>query len=181
MSSVAQVRTHSHQGDGTVIQSKVVADRLMAQPHAAMRQAVVAHQVEKRFGEVLAVENASFSIEPGSFIAATPGDQRTWMELLFLSFTTLSGVGLSDILPVLPMARARVTPGFGVGVKLNSADFQKGGFDAEDAAAVVRLLNEEAVDLVEISGGSYESPAMHGRPVSHDCRPSCARAGSCPR
>jgi len=30
------------------------------------------------------------------------------MELLFLSFTTLSGVGLSDILPVLPMARALV-------------------------------------------------------------------------
>jgi hypothetical protein len=30
------------------------------------------------------------------------------IELLFLSFTTLSGVGLSDILPVLPMARALV-------------------------------------------------------------------------
>ena len=57
----------------------------------------------------------------------------------------------------------RAAAGFGVGVKLNSADFQKGGFDAADAAAVVRLLNAEAVDLVEISGGSYESPAMHGR------------------
>lgn len=69
MSSVVQVRTHSHQGDGTVIQSKVVADRPMTQPHTATHQAVVAHQVEKRFGEVLAVENASFSIEPGSFIS----------------------------------------------------------------------------------------------------------------
>jgi hypothetical protein len=46
---------------------------------------------------------------PGSFSAVTgTGDLRTWFELLFLSFTTLSGVGLSDILPVLPMARALV-------------------------------------------------------------------------
>jgi hypothetical protein len=46
---------------------------------------------------------------PGSFGAlANPGDPRTWMELLFLSFTTLSGVGLGDIVPLLPMARALV-------------------------------------------------------------------------
>ena len=46
---------------------------------------------------------------PGSFgAAAGSNDPRPWMELLFLSFTTLSGVGLSDILPVLPMARALV-------------------------------------------------------------------------
>lgn len=68
------------------------------------------------------------------------------------------------LIEILRAVRARVSPGFGVGVKLNSADFQKGGFDAEDAVAVVRLLNLEAVDMVEISGGSYESPAMHGRP-----------------
>src|SRR3954451_6511580 len=46
---------------------------------------------------------------PGSFGAgAGAGSARTWMDLLFLSFTTLSGVGLSDIVPVLPMARALV-------------------------------------------------------------------------
>ena len=46
---------------------------------------------------------------PGSFGAgAGPGGSRTWLELLFLSFTTLSGVGLSDIVPVLPMARSLV-------------------------------------------------------------------------
>ena len=60
--------------------------------------------------------------------------------------------------------RARVTPGFGVGVKLNSADFQRDGFEPKDAATVVRWLNELPVDLVEISGGSYESPAMQGTP-----------------
>lgn len=47
-------------------------------------------------------------------------------------------------------------------VKLNSADFQRGGFSAEDAEQVVRLLNGQGVDLVELSGGSYEAPAMQG-------------------
>jgi hypothetical protein len=46
---------------------------------------------------------------PGSFGALSgPPDARTWMELLFLSFTTLSGVGLGDIIPLQPMARALV-------------------------------------------------------------------------
>jgi hypothetical protein len=48
-------------------------------------------------------------LAPGSFSAvAVPGTPRPWIELLFLSFTTLSGVGLGDIVPVLPMARALI-------------------------------------------------------------------------
>ena len=35
-----------------------------------------------------------------------PPDQRTWMELLFLSFTTLTSTGLSDVVPIKPFARA---------------------------------------------------------------------------
>lgn len=66
--------------------------------------------------------------------------------------------------------RAQVASSFGVAVKLNSADFQKGGFGPEDAVAVVRMLNAEAVEFVEISGGSYESPAMHGRPAHASTR-----------
>ena len=46
---------------------------------------------------------------PDSFIGITePGAPRSWMELLFLSFTTLSGVGIGDILPLRPRARALV-------------------------------------------------------------------------
>lgn len=46
---------------------------------------------------------------PGSFTAAVdPEAPRTWFELLFLSFTNLTSVGLSDITPVLPQARAIV-------------------------------------------------------------------------
>ena len=50
-----------------------------------------------------------------------------------------------------------------ISVKLNSADFQRGGFDSDDAMLVVKGLGELAVDLVELSGGSYESPAMQGQ------------------
>lgn len=49
--------------------------------------------------------------------------------------------------------------------KLNSADFQRGGFDADDARQVIAMLEPLGVDLVELSGGSYESPAMTGRPA----------------
>jgi hypothetical protein len=46
---------------------------------------------------------------PGSFTAAVnPESARTWVELLFLSFTTLSSTGLSDVIPVTAFARAVV-------------------------------------------------------------------------
>jgi len=66
------------------------------------------------------------------------------------------------LLEVVREIRARVEPGFGVSVKLNSADFQRGGYDIGDAKQVVDWLNGEDVDFVEISGGSYESAAMMG-------------------
>lgn len=45
---------------------------------------------------------------PGSFVAQSEGEFRTWVELLYLSFSLLSGVGLSDVIPVHPQARALV-------------------------------------------------------------------------
>lgn len=49
------------------------------------------------------------ALQPASFIAAVdPTADRTWVELLFLSFTTLSSTGLSDIVPVRPYARSVV-------------------------------------------------------------------------
>ncbi|WP_175650665.1 NADH:flavin oxidoreductase/NADH oxidase family protein [Pseudomonas sp. Marseille-P9899] len=66
------------------------------------------------------------------------------------------------LLDIVKAVRAVVSPQFAVAVKLNSADFQRGGFSADDARAVLQLLNPLAVDLVELSGGSYEAPAMQG-------------------
>ena len=69
------------------------------------------------------------------------------------------------LLEIVRAIRAEVAPGFSVAVKLNSADFQRGGFDADDARKVIDMLAPLGVDLVELSGGSYESPAMTGRPT----------------
>jgi len=49
------------------------------------------------------------AIYPGTFTAAVdPAEARSWMELLFLSFTTLSSTGLSDVVPVEPFGRSMV-------------------------------------------------------------------------
>jgi 2,4-dienoyl-CoA reductase-like NADH-dependent reductase (Old Yellow Enzyme family) len=58
--------------------------------------------------------------------------------------------------------RQAVGNDFPVGIKLNSADFQKGGFTQEDSMEVVKHLSELGMDLIEISGGTYEAPAMMG-------------------
>lgn len=67
------------------------------------------------------------------------------------------------LLDIVRTVRAEVAPEFAVTVKLNSADFQRGGFDADDAESVIAMLAPLGVDVVELSGGSYESPAMTGQ------------------
>lgn len=64
------------------------------------------------------------------------------------------------LLRVIKEVRAQVGSGYPVSVKLNSSDFQKGGFTPDECLEVVRWLNGAGVDLLEISGGSYEQPAM---------------------
>ncbi|MBB6489149.1 NADH:flavin oxidoreductase/NADH oxidase family protein [Rhizobium lusitanum] len=66
------------------------------------------------------------------------------------------------LLDIVSAVRAAVAPGFVVAVKLNSADFQRGGFSPDDARSVVAMLGALGVDMVELSGGSYEAPAMMG-------------------
>lgn len=66
------------------------------------------------------------------------------------------------LLDVVRNVRRTVGDDFPVSVKLNSADFQKGGFTAEDCHQVVRWLVEAGIDLLEISGGTYEQPRMSG-------------------
>jgi hypothetical protein len=52
------------------------------------------------------VYSATQVVFPGSFVGTGGGDEREWFELLFLSFSVLTSVGLSDVLPVLPQARS---------------------------------------------------------------------------
>lgn len=58
--------------------------------------------------------------------------------------------------------RKKVGPGFPVGIKINSADFQKGAFTEEESMEVISMLNKEGMDLIEVSGGTYERAAMVG-------------------
>jgi len=64
---------------------------------------------------------------------------------------------------IIRRVRATCSADFIVAVKLNSADFQRGGFDVKDAIEVVKSLHSLQVDFIELSGGSYEAPAMQGK------------------
>jgi len=66
------------------------------------------------------------------------------------------------VLAVYQAIRDTVGPDFPVGIKLNSADFMKDGLSEEESMDVVRALSEAGIDLIEISGGTYEAPAMTG-------------------
>jgi 2,4-dienoyl-CoA reductase-like NADH-dependent reductase (Old Yellow Enzyme family) len=54
--------------------------------------------------------------------------------------------------------RAKTGPEFNIGIKINSSDFQKGGFTEEDSINVAKALDALGIDLIEISGGSWENP-----------------------
>ncbi|NMO95592.1 NADH:flavin oxidoreductase/NADH oxidase family protein [Paenibacillus lemnae] len=66
--------------------------------------------------------------------------------------------------------RHEVGPEYAVSIKLNSADFQRGGFTEEESLEVIRTLSDLGIDLIEISGGSYEKPAMTGSEVRESTR-----------
>lgn len=138
--------------------------KMFAQPRA-MDEADIAEVIERFAATAHAAEQAGFT---GVQIHAAHG----YLLSQFLSPLANRrddgwGGSLAGrarlLLDVVRAVRARVTPAFCVGVKLNSADFQRGGFSEHDAREVLAMLNAEQVDLVELSGGSYESPAMQGR------------------
>jgi 2,4-dienoyl-CoA reductase-like NADH-dependent reductase (Old Yellow Enzyme family) len=67
------------------------------------------------------------------------------------------------VVEVYRKTRALVGNDFPIGIKLNSADFQKGGFSEDESMEIVKILSTEGIDLIEISGGTYEAPAMMGK------------------
>jgi len=66
------------------------------------------------------------------------------------------------LLEIVRASLSATGTGFGVAVKLNSADFQRGGFTLEESMDVAQALDAEGIDYLEISGGNYERPAMVG-------------------
>ncbi|MFT5580039.1 MAG: 2,4-dienoyl-CoA reductase-like NADH-dependent reductase (Old Yellow Enzyme family) [Paraglaciecola psychrophila] len=66
------------------------------------------------------------------------------------------------LLEIIRAIRKAVGATFPISVKLNSADFQKGGFSHADSIQVAQWLNAEGLDLLELSGGTYEQPKLVG-------------------
>ena len=66
------------------------------------------------------------------------------------------------LLEAVRRIRRATGDGFTIAVKLNSSDFRRGGLSEDDAAEVARLLDAEGIDLLEVSGGTYESGALLG-------------------
>ena len=64
------------------------------------------------------------------------------------------------VLEVYREIRQQVGSDYPVGIKINSADFQRGGFTESESMEVIKFLSIEGIDLIEISGGTYEKPAM---------------------
>jgi 2,4-dienoyl-CoA reductase-like NADH-dependent reductase (Old Yellow Enzyme family) len=62
---------------------------------------------------------------------------------------------------VVREVRAAVRPDFIIAVKLNSSDFQKGGFSHEESILVAQMIEKEGVDFIEISGGTFETPTAY--------------------
>ncbi|WP_336143615.1 NADH:flavin oxidoreductase/NADH oxidase family protein [Acinetobacter sp. 102] len=58
--------------------------------------------------------------------------------------------------------RDATSENFIISVKLNSADFQRGGITEEDVITVFKAIDAAGIDIIEISGGTYEAPAMAG-------------------
>ena len=65
------------------------------------------------------------------------------------------------LLSVVRAVRTHVAAGFILAVKLNSSDFEKGGFDHLESASVAKMLEAEGVDFIEISGGTFEAPTAY--------------------
>lgn len=72
------------------------------------------------------------------------------------------------LLETVAAVRAAVGPRFAISVKLNSADFSKGGFSHEDSLRVAQWLSEARIDLLEVSGGTYEKLALMGDQSDED-------------
>jgi 2,4-dienoyl-CoA reductase-like NADH-dependent reductase (Old Yellow Enzyme family) len=76
------------------------------------------------------------------------------------------------VFEIIDAIKARVPKSFLLSMKLNSADFAEGGFNEDESGKVCRMLEEAGVDLIELSGGSYESLAFEHKKESTKKRES---------
>lgn len=79
------------------------------------------------------------------------------------------------LLEIYKAVRVATSDNFIVSVKLNSADFQRGGITEEEVIEVFKAIDAAGIDLIEISGGTYEAPAMAGAKADRRKKSTIAR------
>ncbi len=141
-----------------------LSNKDFAQPRA-LTEAEIKHLIERHIDTAKIAKKAGFT---GVQIHAAHG----YLINQFLS--PLSNQRIDDwggtpekrmrfLLEVYQGIRNTLGQDFPISVKLNSADFQRGGFTEEESINVVQVLEKVGVDLIEISGGTYEKLAMMGQ------------------
>ena len=130
----------------------------------AMTEAEIAHAIDQ-FGY------AARQVREAGFTGVTLHAAHGYLISQFLSPLTnrrrdVWGGPLENrarfLLAVLTTVREAVGPGFPIGAKLNSSDFQRGGFTSTECVELVKMLNGTSLDLLELSGGSLEQPKVMG-------------------
>ncbi|MEH2252290.1 NADH:flavin oxidoreductase/NADH oxidase family protein [Nostoc sp.] len=135
-----------------------------AQPRA-LTEAEIKHLIERHIYTAKVAKKAGFT---GVQIHAAHGYLINQF-LSTLSNQRIDGWGgtpekrMRFLLEVYQGIRNSLSQDFPISVKLNSADFQRGGFTEEESINVVQVLEQVGVDLIEISGGTYEKLAMMGQ------------------
>ncbi|CZR45042.1 uncharacterized protein FPRO_15783 [Fusarium proliferatum ET1] len=60
------------------------------------------------------------------------------------------------ILEIMRAIKAKVSPNFILGIKVNSTEFQENGFTGEDAVTLCKALSDDQFDFIELTGGTFE-------------------------
>ncbi|MEL6988968.1 MAG: NADH:flavin oxidoreductase/NADH oxidase family protein, partial [Bacteroidota bacterium] len=148
----------------SAIMTKVKGMQAMFKKPRALEEAEIYDLID-RFG------NTAFIMKEAGFTGVQIHGAHGYLVSQFLSPLTNQrndqwGGTLENrarfVVEVYKNIRAKVGVDFPVGIKINSADFQRGGFTNEESMEVVKVLGSLGMDLIEVSGGTYEAPVMIG-------------------
>ena len=129
-----------------------------AKPHAASIQEIA--------GIIEGFAHAAEYLEKAGFDGIEIHGAHGYLLAQFLAQTTNKrtdtyGGSLQNrariILEIGDEIRKRTQPGFILSIKMNSVEFQEGGFQADEAKKLAAMLEEHKFDFVELSGGTYEN------------------------
>ncbi|WP_042577731.1 NADH:flavin oxidoreductase/NADH oxidase family protein [Variovorax paradoxus] len=148
--------------------SAVALDVLRGLGEFAMPRAMTEAQIERAIGQFAF---AALEARDAGFTGVSLHAAHGYLISQFLSKLSNTrddrwGGSLANrarfLLSVLEAVRRAVGPRFPVAIKLNSSDFQRGGFNHEECIELVKMLNGSTLDLLELSGGSLEQPKVMG-------------------